>query len=126
MKYSKIMGLMLILTSVQTKAERSKPTVICHQGRAFVHAVTWDTGCTFPDTAFFKFLSLESDSAEGGKIEIQIGYTFGAKNPHCDNPRGMPHFFNLPLPVETGTWEIELVGQGKTLLTFAPNCNVQR
>lgn len=121
MKILKIVGLTMILSAGIAKA---KPAVICQDGKAYIRDVTWDTGCVYPSTPFFKLLSLESDSPEKGKISIEMDYTFPKKNPNCDNPRGMPHYFNLVLPVDQGSWEIEIAGEGKTLLNFYPTCRI--
>lgn len=125
MKCPRILGPVMILASVTAKANLGGPAVICHLGKAYVQDVTWDTGCVYPATPFFKSLFLNGDSPEKGKIDIEMGYTFRTKNPHCDNPRGMPHFFSLPLLVDKGTWQIEIAGQVKALLTFEPSCHVQ-
>ena len=122
----KIMILLIMIVSGEVFATSwGEPTVICKDGSAYVHDVTFDTGCVYPSTAYFKTLHLRGNSPNSGEINIEMGYTSSIKNPHCNNPRGRPHFFEISLPVDHGNWEVSIVGGKKFQLTLLSECMVQ-
>lgn len=125
MKVLKLFAVIVLLSSSESKALHGDSRVICRDGKAYVEAVTWYTGCRYPASPYFRTLSLAGHSPMQGKISIEMDYESRGGRPGCDNPRGMPHFFKLGLPVDKGVWEIEILGQGTRVLNFQPSCSVR-
>jgi len=117
-------GAMVLISSMASGF--MKPTVVCNEaGKAFVQTVSWDTGCRTPLMPYYDTLLLSAETAESGRIEVELGYEGGWRNPHCQNPRGRPYNFYLPLPVKQGQWEIHIDDVYRGVLSFNPECQFE-
>jgi hypothetical protein len=121
MSYLKLIASMSILAAT-TAAATEPETLVCRGKRAYILAITYNTGCKIPSVPEITATRLRKSGPSQGTIDVKIDYSWPVKDPDCVNPRGAPFAHYLPLPLGKGEWKVRLDGQVLGALAINEQC----
>ena len=115
----------------------SRTSLYCKDGTPFIQVSGNTTRCYQPGQAYiskYEVLEINYSYTEDilgrmrvtgaeGKIQVEandLGYRY-----NCDNPRGMPYFKSVELPIIPGSWTVIIHDKEYKLVKGYKTCSVQ-